>query len=985
MVAGYAFSEGLGTTTADASGNGITGTLVGSPAWVASKNGTGLSFNGSSTYVNLGNPAALQFTGSITLSAWVRETGNVRDDGQIAAKSDSTSGWQLKSSPDTGPRTFAIGIHNASGISIQRYSKTVRALNTWYHVTGVYDATAQTLSIYVNGVLDNGILSGTVPSSQRASTVGANIGRRTGGYNILGIVDDVRIHGRALSTAEIQADMATPVGGAASDSTPPSAPTNLSGTGTTSSQVSLSWTASTDNIAVSGYRVERCQGAGCTTFTQIATPTATSFADSGLLGGTSYSYRVRATDAAANLGGYSNTASATTSSAADTTPPTAPSSLVSTATGITSTNLSWTASTDNIAVSGYRVECCQGAGCTIFTQIATPTATSFADSGLLGGTSYSYRVRAIDAAANLGAYSNTASATTAAVTGMLAGYSFSEGSGTATADASGNGVAGTLVNNPTWVAGKNGSGLSLNGSSTYVDLGNPAALQFTGSMTLSAWVFETGNVADDGQIVAQSDDISGWQLKSSPDTGLRTFAIGIHNASGISIQRYSNTVRALNTWYHVTGVYDATAQTLSIYVDGVLDNGILSGTVPSYQRASTVGANIGRRTGGYNILGTIDDVRIYGRALAAGEVQADMATPVGGIADATPPSAPTNLFATATSSSQVSLSWTASTDNVAVPGYRVERCLGAACTSFVQVATPTGTTFSDTGLVASNTYSYRVRATDAAANLSGYSNTASSTTSTLPVQFSLTVTRTGTGAGTVTSAPAGITCGSACTANYAQNTTVMLTAAAAAGSAFAGWSGSCTGTAASTSTLLNANATCTATFTATPTPQFSLTVSRTGTGSGTVASTPAGISCGSVCAFNFTQNTVVALNAAPATGSTFTGWSGSCAGTAATTTMTLTANSICVASFALGTATPGRADLAWDPVVSSAVTGYRAYYGIAPGVYLQAVGQGMSSGTATALGISGLTSGMRYYFVVTAVDTSNRESGVSNEVFKDIP
>ena len=101
--------------------------------------------------------------------------------------------------------------------------------------------------------------------------------------------------------------------------------------------------------------------------------------------------------------------------------------------------------------------------------------------------------------------------------------------------------------------------------------------------------------------------------------------------------------------------------------------------------------------------------------------------------------------------------------------------------------------------------------------------------------------------------------------------------------------------------------------------------------------------------------------------------------------MTLTANSICVASFALSTSTPGRADLAWDPVVSTALTGYRAYYGIAPGVYLQAVGQGMSTGTATTFGVSGLTSGTRYYFVVTAVDTSNGESGVSNEVFKDIP
>jgi hypothetical protein len=101
LLAGYGFSEGAGNTTADASPNAFGGTLVGSPGWVAGKNGTGLSFNGSSTYVDLGNPSALQFSGSMTLSSWVLETANVGDDGQIVAKSDGSSGWQLKSSPDT--------------------------------------------------------------------------------------------------------------------------------------------------------------------------------------------------------------------------------------------------------------------------------------------------------------------------------------------------------------------------------------------------------------------------------------------------------------------------------------------------------------------------------------------------------------------------------------------------------------------------------------------------------------------------------------------------------------------------------------------------------------------------------------------------------------------------------------------------------------------------------------------------------------------
>ncbi len=237
-------------------------------------------------------------------------------------------------------------------------------------------------------------------------------------------------------------------------------------------------------------------------------------------------------------------------------------------------------------------------------------------------------MRATDAAANLGGYSNTARATTPNANGLVAGYAFSEGSGTTTVNASGGGLHGTLVGSPAWVGGQNGMGLSFNGSSTHIDLGTSAALGFTGSMTLSAWVYETANVGDDGQIVAKSDSGSGWQLKSTPDTGQRTFGIAITDSTGKRIQRYSSTVRALNTWYHVAGVYDATARTLNIYVNGVLSNGVLSGTVPTSQRASTVAANIGRRGGGFNIQGIVDDVRIYGRALSAAEIQADGAAPV---------------------------------------------------------------------------------------------------------------------------------------------------------------------------------------------------------------------------------------------------------------------------------------------------------------------------------------------------------------------
>ena len=86
----------------------------------------------------------------------------------------------------------------------------------------------------------------------------------------------------------------------------------MSAVATSSSQISVSWNASTDNVGVTGYLVERSQGAGSTAFAQVGTVPGTNYGDSGLLVGTVYNYRVRATDAATNLSGYSSGVSATT-------------------------------------------------------------------------------------------------------------------------------------------------------------------------------------------------------------------------------------------------------------------------------------------------------------------------------------------------------------------------------------------------------------------------------------------------------------------------------------------------------------------------------------------------------------------------------------------------------------------------------------------------------------------------------------------------
>lgn len=134
------------------------------------------------------------------------------------------------------------------------------------------------------------------------------------------------------------------------------------------------------------------------------------------------------------------------------------------------------------------------------------------------------------------------------------------------------------------------------------------------------------------------------------------------------------------------------------------------------------------------------------------------------------------------------------------------------------------------------------------------------------------------GSGTVTSLPAGIDCGVTCEAGFTEETEVTLTAAAAPGSTFTGWTGACSGIVPTCQVTLSSDLAVTATFTVDPPINHTLTVTRSGNGQGTVTSAPAGIACGSDCSEAYTAGTGVTLTAVADPGSTFAGWSGACSG-----------------------------------------------------------------------------------------------------------
>ena len=164
----------------------------------------------------------------------------------------------------------------------------------------------------------------------------------------------------------------------------------------------------------------------------------------------------------------------------------------------------------------------------------------------------------------------------------------------------------------------------------------------------------------------------------------------------------------------------------------------------------------------------------------------------------------------------------------------------------------------------------------------------------------LTVSLAGDGTGVVKSDLPGINCGTTCSADFAPDTQVVLTATPAANSTFTGWSGGgCSGTGTCTTVISDATVV-KATFTSI---KVTLTVALAGTGSGAVKSAPVGIDCGTTCSQTVSLGASIQLTATPTVGSVFTGWSGGgCTGTGACTTSVTAATSV-TATFTISTQT----------------------------------------------------------------------------------
>ena len=553
------------------------------------------------------------------------------------------------------------------------------------------------------------------------------------------------------------------------DTQAPSAPTNLAVTNLTQSSLTLSWTASTDNVGVAGYDVyqngSKING---------ATIAGTNFNVSGLSAAINYAYYVKAKDAAGNSTN-STTLNVTTP---DTQAPTAPTNLAATNLTQTSFMLLWTASTDNVGVIGYDV---YQDGIKI--NGGSVVSTSYNISGLSLNTPYTYLVRAIDAATNMSAASSSLLVTTLAAPDTeaptaptnLAVTNLTQSSLTLswTASTDNVGVAGydvyqngSKINGATIVGTSyNFSGLSATTNYAYYVKAKDAAGNSTNSSTLNVttpdtqapsaptnlayssltqasltltWTISTDNVGVTGYDVYRDGvKINGSNVMGSsyPVTGLSastlyTFYVTSKDAAGNSTNSSNLNVTTPDTQAPSAptnlAAANLTQSSLTLSWSASTDNVGVTGYDVYRNGVKINGSNIAVTSFNVTGLSASTSYAFYVVAKDAANNSTNSSTLNVTTPDTQSPTAPTNLASSAVTQTTLTLSWTASTDNVSVIGYDMYR-------NGIKIngSNITATSYIVTGLTASTSYSFYVIAKDAAGNTSLASTTLHVTTTTV--------------------------------------------------------------------------------------------------------------------------------------------------------------------------------------------------------------------------------------------------------------
>src|SRR5439155_16725780 len=246
LVAAWGFNEGSGTTVGDASGNNNTGTLSGATWTTAGRYGSALVFDGTTAKVTVPNAGSLGLTTGMTLEAWVYPTA--APTGWRAVIDKTVDGYYLMASSSPNDRPAVGGTWAAGNQNVMAPSGL--AVNTWTHLAATFDGAM--VRLYVNGVQ---VTSQAQTAPLVATTGTLQIGADSyAGENLARRMEEVRIYNRALSGAEIQNDMNSPVSATpqAPDPTPPTVTLTAPAPGVALSHVTEISATASDTVAVLG-------------------------------------------------------------------------------------------------------------------------------------------------------------------------------------------------------------------------------------------------------------------------------------------------------------------------------------------------------------------------------------------------------------------------------------------------------------------------------------------------------------------------------------------------------------------------------------------------------------------------------------------------------------------------------------------------------------------------------------------------------------
>ncbi|HLY19782.1 MAG TPA: fibronectin type III domain-containing protein [Bryobacteraceae bacterium] len=559
------------------------------------------------------------------------------------------------------------------------------------------------------------------------------------------------------------------------DTTPPTAPTTLTAGSGNPNTALVKWNASTDNVGVAGYYVWRTDSSGNS---QIVNTTAgTSFQDSGLTEAATYTYTAQAFDLGGNVSTQSAPVSVQTTNA---TPPTTPGNLTAQAVSCYKVQLSWTASTDKTGVTQYNVFYGVAPSAMSQIGTTGSSTTAFGNSTLSPGQTYYFAVQAQDQYKNVSAMSSIVTVTTPTLPTTPSGVSAVPNTATKItvtwSPSTGGlpiahylvyrGTSASNLNNVATVTKASYTDTSVSASTTYyysiqsADTGTPptqSGLSAPVSATTYGYPSVPANVAAAPSsatkvVVTWSASASGGlpianyrvykgsspssmtQLAITPNTSYTdstdapstTYYYAVQAAdTGLPADLSAISPAVAVTTYGLPGApANLTANVVSASKIGLSWSAATSGGLPIanyhvYEGTSPTSLTQVTITTNTSYTATsLHPGTTYYFAVQSTDTGKDNSALSNSVSATTLnlPTTPTNVTATGISSTQITVSWSASTGSLPIAHYNVLR--GSTPTSLSALGTTTKTTYNDKTVNPGTTYYYQIQAADTAGDLS---------------------------------------------------------------------------------------------------------------------------------------------------------------------------------------------------------------------------------------------------------------------------